>query len=232
MIVFKFLLICAMAAWAAWEVDGWVARLLLCWSAFAFFWLALAYAARRPGWLFKDPASGRLRWPSWLLLGPYHTLNFVLMETVVRFSRENPCDEIVPGLWLGRRLVARDRAMACERDWAAVLDCTAEFREPDFLHPGDGLRYLNLRILDTGAPTAGDIEAAVRFLCERQQSGPLYVHCAAGHGRSATLVAAYLMRRGLAATMEDAEALIREKRPGARLHGNQRRALRAWAGGG
>ena len=40
----------------------------------------------------------------------------------------------------------------------------------------------------------------------------MYVHCKAGHGRSPTLVAAYLVLKGMSA--KDAIATVRRKRPG------------------
>lgn len=55
--------------------------------------------------------------------------------------------------------------------------------------------------------------------------GGVYIHCASGHGRSATVAAAVLMVRGLAADAKAAENLMKRVRPGIRLSLGQRRLL-------
>jgi protein-tyrosine phosphatase len=52
--------------------------------------------------------------------------------------------------------------------------------------------------------------------------GATYVHCALGHGRSATLVAAVLLELGLATDPDDAVNRIRLLRPGVALSPAQR----------
>jgi protein-tyrosine phosphatase len=57
----------------------------------------------------------------------------------------------------------------------------------------------------------------VAWLTERAGEGPVYVHCALGHGRSATVVVAYLVATGRAATVQEGLASLRSKRPGVSL---------------
>jgi protein-tyrosine phosphatase len=54
--------------------------------------------------------------------------------------------------------------------------------------------------------------------------GAAFIHCAFGHGRSATVAAAVLVRRG-DATLDDVEAKLRAVRPRIGLNAHQRRAL-------
>jgi protein-tyrosine phosphatase len=55
--------------------------------------------------------------------------------------------------------------------------------------------------------------------------GAVYIHCAVGHGRSATVAAAVLLARGLAANPREAVALLRRSRPLVRLTRVQRCVL-------
>jgi protein-tyrosine phosphatase len=128
--------------------------------------------------------------------------------------------EVRPGLWIGRRPLGGEIPEAAR----LVIDLTCEFGElPAAI--GDR-RYVNLPTLDAGTPDAAQFRAAVREAlgCE----GGVYVHCALGHGRSALFVAALLMARGDADSVEDAEARIRAVRPAVRLNGLQRRFVERW----
>jgi len=72
-------------------------------------------------------------------------------------------------------------------------------------------------VLDATAPTPGESSDAAAWLAGRVSGGPVYVHYALGHGRSATVVVAYLLATGQAATAEEGLALVRQKRPGVGL---------------
>jgi len=63
---------------------------------------------------------------------------------------------------------------------------------------------------DTHAPDAPTIQGAVNWaLTELRAGREIYVHCAHGHGRSATLLAAILIAEGEAAGADAAVALMR-----------------------
>lgn len=82
---------------------------------------------------------------------------------------------------------------------------------------------------DTHAPDAPAIQRAVEWAREELSAGrDVYVHCAHGHGRSATVLAAVLINEGKAADADEAVALMRRARPKVRLNKKQARALAAW----
>jgi protein-tyrosine phosphatase len=81
-------------------------------------------------------------------------------------------------------------------------------------------------LLDASAPTVGQLREAVAWLRELESLGPVYVHCAAGHGRSVCIVVAYLLAIGAADSIEAAERRLRELRSGVRLNADQIRSLR------
>lgn len=193
------------------------------WSALSCFVLSLAYATRRPRLLGKR-SDGTLGWAQVLALTPYHALNTLSYTLACRFSREKAADEIVPGLWLGRRLNRRDGSLIASIGPLSVLDAAAEMPELKSLRAGS-VKYLSLPLLDTGAPTPEQLRLAAGWIGERLERGPVLVHCALGHGRSATLVAAFLLRSERAATVEEALEIIRARRARIEPSCEQARAL-------
>lgn len=182
-------------------------------------WFALAASHAFLGPRLFGKRDGRLALRAYPLFAAYLLLNNVLIYHAVRLLRRDPAHhEIVPGLHLGRRLTAAEAV-----PFAGVLDLTCEFPEcaPYRTSPG----YLELPVLDGSAPTEAQLRAGVAHIAERLEEGPVYVHCAMGHRRSATFVAAYMLRTGQAADVDEAEAACRRKRPRVRLNPLQRRAL-------
>lgn len=167
----------------------------------------MAYATRRPRLLGKrlDGTLGPLQV---LALAPYHALNALSYALACASSREDAADEIVPGLWLSRRLNRRDQALIGSMNPRAVLDAAVEMFEIKSLR-GAGIQYLSLPLLDTRAPTPEELSLAVAWIEENLGRGPVLVHCALGHGRSATLIAAFLLRSRRASAVEEALAIIR-----------------------
>lgn len=106
----------------------------------------------------------------------------------------------------------------------AVLDVTCEL--PLQLVPP---AYLNLSVWDTHAPSVPQIEQGVQWALQQRSAGrPVLVHCAHGHGRSATVLGAILVAEGIAKGAADAEAIMKSVRPRVRLNSRQMGALRAW----
>ncbi len=86
-----------------------------------------------------------------------------------------------------------------------------------------GFAYLHSHI--SGAPSLVQLHEIIRFI-EKQnaQSKPVVVHCAEGMGRTGTVLAAYLVRKGMSA--DNAISKVREKRPGSIQNLEQENAIR------
>ncbi len=197
----------------------WVAVLPL-YAAVSFGLLAAAYAGAGPGLLFKR-ADGRRSALGWLLFAPYFLLNAATFGLYRLLSREPASVRVAPNLDFGRRLSAREYPAG---GWASVLDLAGEFPAawPERASPG----YRSLPILDATAPSEAELRSAVTWVAERVAVGPVYVHCALGHGRSACVVVAYLLSVGAVGTAAEGVRLLRSLRPGVRLHPSQLRLLR------
>jgi atypical dual specificity phosphatase len=74
-----------------------------------------------------------------------------------------------------------------------------------------GFQYLHLPILDYHPPTLDQAWTFLRFLDRQRGNGAVVVHCAAGQGRTGTMLACALVHRGLSA--EEAIRTVRRLRP-------------------
>lgn len=154
--------------------------------------------------------KGRIRWTVRLAAAPHMLGTFLVRRWKSRRIR-SVCDEIVPGLWLGRVLNQREAGQLVEqRTLVAVLDLTAEHGEPRGLRQ---LTYLNLPVLDMTAPSCSQLEQGAMFIADQIRRGPVYVHCGQGQARSAALVAGYLLFCGQSDGVQQACEQVTLKRP-------------------
>jgi protein-tyrosine phosphatase len=186
---------------------------LLVWLGLDFLIVSAGYLRLGPALLGKR-ADGSVTAASLALLAPYRLLNEGVWQLQRWLSRQPPAHEIAPGLWLGRR----PRPVELSREVTLVVDLAAEF--PCVPSRYGRREYHSLPCLDTAAPELDAFCAAVRRIVIHD--GATYVHCALGHGRSATLVAAVLLELGLATDPDDAVNRIRLLRPGVALSPAQR----------
>ena len=128
-----------------------------------------------------------------------------------------PPAEIIPGLYLGDRRDAKDRASLRRLNIQSVVNCTPPKSEdpaagcPSFFERE--LRYLRVPIYDSPAEDAAEHFASVLdFIASRLHYGGVLVHCNRGVSRSVTFVVAHLMKtRGLEPL--SALELVRATRP-------------------
>jgi protein-tyrosine phosphatase len=186
------------------------------WAGASFVVVGVAYLARRPGLLGKRPDGG-IAAQRIAALFPFFALTWTVWEARRLLSGEPPCNEVAPGLWVARRPARGEELPAGVR---VVVDLTAEFPRTRGLP--ESVTYLCLPTLDAAAP---DEAGLGRLLGRLVGADGVYVHCASGHGRSATVAAALLIARGLAASVPAAEARLRAARPSVRLSGAQRALL-------
>lgn len=71
-----------------------------------------------------------------------------------------------------------------------------EYKGPVSKYKILGMDELYLPTVDHFEPTVEDLERAVKFIRKHEAEGKkVYVHCRAGHGRSAAVVLAWLMTK-------------------------------------
>jgi protein-tyrosine phosphatase len=192
---------------------------LLLWPASSFLIVACAYAFAGPRLLGKR-ADGTIAPLNAVLLLPYFLFTWATWHVQRLLSLELCHNEVAAGLWIGRR--AYDGELPPETN--CVVDLTSEFFEPRAVRTKH--TYICLPTLDARATDAGELRGLVERLAPMRES--IYIHCAQGHGRSAALAAAVLLRRGLAGSVDEAERMIRAARPAIRLSRRQRHSLAAF----
>jgi hypothetical protein len=193
----------------------WTGLWILLWPAVVLLAVAIVYLAQAPAAFGKRP-DGTLAWWAWLVWAPIFGYMRLLHELARSLTDESVGDEVAPGVWVGRR----PRRHELPAGTAIVVDLCAELPEA----PGVAAdrRYLAIPTLDATAPPPGEIVRAVEAVLATP--GAAFIHCAFGHGRSATVAAAVLVRRG-EATLDDVERILRAARPRIGLNAHQRRAL-------
>jgi hypothetical protein len=216
-----FLAVSGVLFWHGWH-GGLVLVRYLCLSAgLAFLGMAAAYLFSWPGLLGKT-RDGWMLVSSYLLFWPYHLLSYGSI-LLARLLRVRPFQEVLPGLVLGGRLLPWEVSRLERMGITGVLDLTNEFCEVRSLRRVPA--YFCIPLLDGTAPGELELRLGVDFISERLRVGPVYVHCAMGHGRGAIFVAAYLLASGKASDPHAAVALVRSRRPGVRLRAHQMQCL-------
>jgi hypothetical protein len=193
--------------------------LVFLWPAASFALLAVAYAGVGPKVLGKRADGGRWWWAR-LIHAPYLLLTRFSFVLYRRLGGHSATCEVVPNLFLGRRLTINEAERFAG---AAVVDLAAEFSEARPLRRPE--LYLSLPVLDATAPTAEQLDCAVKWVGDHLPHRPVYVHCALGHGRSASVVIAYLLHTGRVNDVRSGLKLLRQLRPGVGLSTQQRELI-------
>ena len=138
-------------------------------------------------------------------------------------------DQIGPNLWLGGApTYARDYQFILDNEITAVVNIRAEREDDVAFYEAHDINYVQYKVPDVTVPDAETIEQAVTWIDSEIEKGrTVLVHCAKGRGRSATLVAAYLMsEEGL--SYDNTLALMKAKRPLTKLESKHQQMLENW----
>lgn len=137
--------------------------------------------------------------------------------------------QITPQLWLGGApYYKRDYEVLVANGINAVVDVRAERQAEIKFYDRHDIRHVKFHVPDVTAPNKETLTQAVDWITEQVDAGRVVlVHCAKGRGRSATILAGYLMREeGM--TFDEAFAMMKRKRPLTKLEDRHRRVLEAW----
>ena len=189
------------------------------WPAFCLACLSIAYATNSSH-IFGKRKSGELLATRVFLFAPWLAFTSLTAVLLRSFSREPPMS-LCGDLLLGRRVTEHELPEGIHD----VIDLTAEFSEPRGIRSRRG--YRSLPILDARSPPA---EVLLDFLQPLVNvGGPIFIHCAQGHGRTGLVAAALLLLRQHASSPAEAIATLQEVRPRIRLNTEQQKCLMRFA---
>ncbi|MFK7803138.1 MAG: dual specificity protein phosphatase family protein [Anaerolineae bacterium] len=163
----------------------------------------------------------------------FHYL-FDKLYPIIRFIYERVqgnrwYDKITNGVWLGGApTYARDYDYLIENRIGAVIDIRNERSDDLDLFKRHDIRHLKLRVPDIHVPSVEIISAGVDFIQQQIEDGRrVYVHCAKGRGRSATLIAGWLMKYKNM-SFEEARDFMVSKRKLVKLEPRHGVGLKSW----
>ena len=161
----------------------------------------------------------------------FPTIRFVY-EQVRRhnwFDRITPADRVPAELWLGGAPhYRRDYEFLLKNNIRAVMNVRSERSDDTDFYTAHDITHLRLLVPDVWVPDEQAITEGVEWI--KQQAADrrsVLIHCAKGRGRSATILAAYLMREA-GYSYDEAWTLLKSKRKLSKLEDRHRLVLEAW----
>lgn len=175
-----------------------------------FLWPAVTYVLVSYAYLWGGPkvfrkAGAEVDWAAAILLAPHIWASRSSLPYLRR--KVQTWAQAAPNLYFGRLPGEAERL---PDDIAAVLDLTAEQNEAPHLLQ---FEYRNIPVLDHTLPTPDQLAEGVAFIEQHAALGSVYVHCTFGYSRSAGVVAAYLLSKGIVSTAEEARHHLVNRRP-------------------
>jgi protein-tyrosine phosphatase len=166
-------------------------------------------------------------------LGLLHR-GFDRLYPAIRFTYERLLghtwfSRVTPTLWLGGApTYGRDYRELLRHGITAVVDVRAERHADPAFFEAHGIAHRQYDVPDVTVPDEGVLTDAVDWIAARILEGrTVLIHCAKGRGRSATVLAAYLMdTQGM--TFDEVDDLLTMRRPLVKLQDRHRQVLESW----
>lgn len=195
------------------------------WTALCFFCVSLAYFFNNPS-IFRKKIDGRIPFFVKVFFIPF----LVIIHTYNKFARAfdgvPSIQSVEENLFIGDRLTSSDVQVMADKNIKAVLDVTAEFESLDWTLTNEKISYHNIPILDHSIPPDKELYKAVIWIKNQQRAnGAVLVNCALGRGRSALVIAAYLLSQSDQKEISGTLRELKRTRSTVNLNKRQRKLL-------
>lgn len=170
----------------------------------------------------------------WLqpVLFPFRAVSWCTWRLARLARRGDGPDEVIPGVWVGPRLLPAEIESLAAQGVTSVLDLTSELPTLAAMDRAPWSR-LALPTLDRTSPPDAQLDEAARWIIARRAEGRgVYIHCAFGRGRSGVLACVALLALGVTRDADDALARVTARRRWIRLRAGQRAAVHRFASRG
>ena len=122
----------------------------------------------------------------------------------------------------------RDYKFLVQNRIDSVINIRAEREDDTAFYAEHDIHYVQYKVPDVTVPSFAVLDAGVEWIKGEVEKGrSVLVHCAKGRGRSATLLAAYLMREENL-SFDEANTLMKSRRRLTKLEKRHRRQLETW----
>ena len=189
-------------------------RFILIWPALNTSILAIAYILNKPTFIAGKQKNGKINYFLLIINAPWLVLSWLTWILIYFISKENKVDKVNGTNWF---ISSYPGLRYKENDYQLIVDLTSEFPRPI----NHGSNYICFPNLD-GVPLSNLPES----LSINPESKVL-VHCAQGHGRSATWSSIALTKLGIFPNTKSAYSAIKASRPGAVASTKQEQQLNA-----
>lgn len=138
-------------------------------------------------------------------------------------------DHIIDKMWLGGALsYTRDYQFLLDNQIGAVIDIRQERQDNLDFYAKHDISHIKIPVADLYPPKKEQISEAMAFIDKQiEENRAIYIHCAKGRSRSATLVAAYLMEKHNM-SFEEARAFMVKRRKLVKLEKRHGEVLNTW----
>ncbi|MCI5160290.1 MAG: hypothetical protein D3906_18075, partial [Candidatus Electrothrix sp. AUS1_2] len=198
---------------------------LFLWTALSLLCVSFAYFTNTPG-IFRKKSNGRIPLCIKLAFIPFLVIIHSYNKIARDLDKVPSIQRITDNLFIGDRVTPSDASVLIEKQIHAVLDVTAEFESLNWAAFLESISYLNIPVLDHAIPGEEDLLRAIIWIRNQQvYNGPVLVNCALGRGRSALVIAAFLLNQSRNNDVPDVLAHLKALRKTIRLNKRQRKLL-------
>ncbi|MCI5117888.1 MAG: hypothetical protein D3913_08005 [Candidatus Electrothrix sp. LOE1_4_5] len=199
--------------------------IMFLWMAFSLLCVSFAYVTNTPG-IFRKKNNGKIPFFIKLVFIPFLLIIYSYNKLARDLDKVPSIQRISERLFIGDRVTPSDAPILLEKKIKAVLDVTAEFESLNWAASLENISYLNIPVLDHAIPTEDDLIRAIIWIKNQQlHNGSVLVNCALGRGRSALIIAAFLLSQTKNNDVPDVLEHLKTLRKTVRLNKRQRKLL-------